>query len=201
VVELIINGKTISAKPQISVIQALIESGVSDVLNAGCLNGVCGSCSVFVKYAESSGIETELGCQLMVKEGMQVSFVPNFLSVSEKYQSKPKQAALEIPAALSELFPQVDSCRQCGGCTNSCPKGIDVEHFIKLVIATDYNRADELMESCVMCDLCESACPEKIQSQHLGVYLRRSLVGLKPMPSNLLNSINRIKSQEINTDL
>ena len=200
-IELTINGKTINASPQVSVIQALIESGETEVINAGCLNGVCGSCCVFVKYADSRNIETELGCQLIVQNGMQVSFIPDYFSTPVTLQLQSQKTLSEIPHLISEFFPQVEACRECGGCTNSCPKDIDVEHFIQQVIAAEYKQADELMESCVMCDLCESACPEKIKPQHLGVHLRKLLVKAAPVPANLINSINAIKSQTINTDI
>ena len=77
-----INGKTITAPENLSVIQALWHSGYPRIKSVGCLEGVCGSCHVLIRRANSSEVKTELGCQVLIEEGMQVNFLAFPLYIS-----------------------------------------------------------------------------------------------------------------------
>ena len=100
-----INGKSISAPQHLSVIQALWHSGYPRIKSVGCLEGVCGSCRVLVRRKDSDSITTELGCQVLIEEGMQVNFLAFPTPAQQHYKLENIGNSWEVQANFHEIFP------------------------------------------------------------------------------------------------
>ena len=192
-----INGKSITAPGDLSVIQALWHSGYPRIKSVGCLEGVCGSCRVFVRRHESSDITTELGCQVLIEQGMQVNFLGFPAEAAQHYQLADIRNSWEVQSNFHTIFPEADQCRHCGGCNITCPVGIDVEHSVILASKGRFKEAGDLFTECVLCDLCQTACPESISPNHVGIFSRRVTAHLHLRPSNLINRLEKIRKGEL----
>ena len=193
----VINGKEISAPEKFSVIQALWYSGYPRIKSIGCLEGVCGSCRVMVRRNNSNDISMELGCQVLIEEGMQVIFLAFPVIEQQQYKLENIGNSWEIQASFHKIFPQADQCRHCGGCNLSCPVGIDVERGVVLASKGRFREAGDLFIECVLCDLCQGACPESIAPNHVGIFSRRVTSHLHTRPSNLINRLERLRKGEL----
>jgi len=196
-IQLTINGKAISAPESLSVIQALWHAGYPRVKGVGCLQGVCGSCRVFVRRAESNQVTTELACELLIEEGMDVNFLFYPIPPHQTYQLEEIRSSWEVQAKFHDIFPEADHCRHCGGCTATCPKGIDVEKGVGMAAKGRFQEAGELFVECVMCNLCQTACPELITPNHVGLFARRVTAYFHTRPSNLIHRLERIRKGEL----
>jgi ferredoxin len=196
-IHLTINGKEISAPPSLSVIQALWHAGYPRVKSVGCLEGVCGSCRVMVRRSESSEVTTELGCQVLIEEGMQVNFLLFPTPTHHSYQLEEISNSWEVQDKFHQFFPEAQACRHCGGCNRTCPKGIEVEHGVELASKGRFREAGELFVECVLCNLCQTACPEMIAPNHVGLFSRRVTAYFHIRPSNLINRLGRLKKGEL----
>lgn len=196
-----INGKAISAPAYLSVIQALWYSGYPRIKSIGCLEGVCGSCRVLVRRKDSQDIKTELGCQVLIEEGMQVTFLAFPTPAQQHYNLENIRNSWEVQANFHAIFPEAEHCRHCGGCNRTCPKGIDVEKAVVLAAKGRFREAGDLFIECVMCDLCQSACPENIAPNHVGLFSRRVTSHLHTRPSNLINRLEQLRKGELKVEL
>jgi len=196
-IKLTINGKAISAPESLSVIQALWHAGYPRVKGVGCLQGVCGTCRVFVRRAESNQVTTELACELLIEEGMDVNFLFYPIPPHQTYQLEEIRSSWEVQAKFHDIFPEADHCRHCGGCTATCPKGIDVEKGVGMAAKGRFQEAGELFVECVMCNLCQTACPELITPNHVGLFARRVTAYFHTRPSNLIHRLERIRKGEL----
>lgn len=193
-----INGKSISAPEYLSVIQALWHSGYPRIKSVGCLEGVCGTCRVLVRRQNSTDITTELGCQVLIEEGMQVNFLAFPTPSQQHYKLEDIRNSWEVQDNFHTIFPEAENCRHCGGCNTTCPKGINVEKAVTLAAKGRFREAGDLFIECVLCDLCQSACPENIAPNHVGIFSRRVTSHLHTRPSNLINRLERIRKGELN---
>ncbi|MEW8013303.1 MAG: ferredoxin [Candidatus Sedimenticola endophacoides] len=196
-IHLTINGKDISAPPYLSVIQALWHAGYPRVKSVGCLEGVCGSCRVMVRRADSRQVTTELGCQVLVEEGMQVNFLLFPTPTHHRYQLDEIKNSWEVQARFHQFFPEAEKCRHCGGCNTTCPKGIQVEKGVELASKGKFREAGELFGECVLCNLCQTACPESIAPNHVGLFSRRVTAYFHTRPSNLIRRLERLRKGEL----
>ncbi len=192
-VNLTINGKNISSPTSLSVIQALWHAGYPRVKSVGCLEGVCGSCRVMIRRADSREVTTELGCQVLVEEGMHVTFLVFPTPTHHSYQLKEIPNSWEVQGQFHRFFPEADYCRHCGGCVATCPKGIEVEAGVELAAKGRFAAAGDLFANCVMCDLCQTACPENIAPNHVGLFSRRVTAYFHTRPSNLINRLEKMR--------
>ena len=200
-VSLSINGQPITAPDSLSVIQALWHAGYPRVKGVGCLDGVCGSCSVMVRRADSSEIKMELGCQLLVEEGMDVFFSVFESSPQHHYELSKINTSWDVQTEFHKIFPEAEKCRHCGGCNKACPKGIDVERGIDLAVRGRFRQSGELFIECVMCNLCMTGCPEFIDPNHVGLFARRVTGYFHIRPSNLINQLEAIRTGELDVDI
>ncbi|MFK5949585.1 MAG: 2Fe-2S iron-sulfur cluster-binding protein [Methylococcales bacterium] len=192
-----INGKSITAPEHYSVIQALWYSGYPRIKSVGCLGGVCGSCRVMVRRRDDNQVTTELGCEVLVEDGMQVNFLAFPIPIQQHYKLESIRNSWEVQACFHDIFPEADNCRHCGGCNETCPKGIDVERGVVLASKGRFKETSDLFTECVLCDLCQSACPESISPNYVGIFSRRITAHLHIRPSNLINRLERLRKGEL----
>lgn len=200
-VNLTINGQSINAPTSLSVIQALWHAGYPRIEGVGCLDGVCGSCRVMVRHANSSEIEMKLGCQLLVEEGMDVFFQVFDIPSNHAYNLSEINAYSDIQTEFNRIFPEAVKCRHCHGCNEACPKNIDVENGVNLATKGRFRESGELFVECVMCNLCMTGCPEFIDPNHVGLFARRVTGYFDKKPSNLINKLEAIRAGEINVKI
>ncbi len=196
-VTLTINGNSISAPTSLSVIQALWHAGYPRIKGAGCLGGVCGSCRVMVRRKDSLEINMELGCQLLVEQGMDVFFLVFPTPTQHTYHLSEIKNSWDVQTDFYRIFPEADKCRHCHGCNQTCPKGIDVELGVELASKGRFSESGELFTECVMCNLCMTACPEFIDPNHVGLFSRRVTGYFHTRPSNLINRLEAIRKGEM----
>ncbi len=192
-----INGRQITAPDSLSVIQALWHAGYPRVKSVGCLEGACGSCRVMVRHAGSREVRMELGCQLLIEEGMHVNFLFFPTPTHHRYELSDIPNSWEVQAKFHKFFPEAMNCRSCGGCNSTCPKEIDVHHGIELASKGRFTEASELFVECVMCNLCQTACPEQIAPNHVGLFSRRVTAYFHIRPSNLINRLEKMRKGEL----
>jgi len=200
-VSLSINGQPISAPDSLSVIQALWHAGYPRVKGVGCLDGVCGSCRVMVRHADSSEIKMELGCQLLVEEGMDVFFSVFDTHPQHNYHLSEINTSWDVQTEFHKIFPEAENCRHCSGCNKACPKGIDVENGVDLAVRGRFRESGEFFVECVMCNLCMTGCPEFIDPNHVGLFARRVTGYFHTRPSNLINRLEAIRTDELDVDI
>jgi succinate dehydrogenase/fumarate reductase-like Fe-S protein len=202
-VRITIDGKAIEVAPANTVIQALALSGEPLLDNVGCMGqGVCGSCRCMVRRLGSREVNTELACETLVEDGMQVSFIDYFTPRRPHvYQIEDVQDSWHVGAQLNGIFPEAKHCRHCSGCDRSCPKDIEVQRGVNLAAAGDIRGASDVFETCIMCNLCTLACPEYIRPNHVGLFARRTVAALSLRPNDLISRLAEIESGEMTVDV
>jgi len=201
-VRLSIDGREVVADSSRSILQAYVESGGVLVSNVGCMGqGVCGSCRCMVRREGSKDVTMELGCETQVEDGLQVAFVSYFQPKRPHvYDLETITDSWSLFEAINEIFPQAKSCRHCGGCDRACPRGLDVQKGVELVVAGDVHGAAEIFAECIMCNLCTLACPERIRPNHLGLFLRRASTAMSLRPVELMQRLREIESGKMIVD-
>lgn len=189
-INLTINGIIVNAPLGHSVIQALWSSNIPKIKGVGCLDGVCGSCRIFVRKPSKSKPFTALACETRITEGMHAVFPPfvNYTDQQKRqqeFQLSDIKKTSDIQLRFQHLFPEVMDCRHCGGCTQSCPKGISVETGVDLASKRNFRAAGDIFDECVMCDFCISACPDHIAPNFVGLFSRRVTAVFQCKPNNL----------------
>jgi len=198
-IEITVNGTRLSVSANHSLIQALWKTGHPNFKSASCLEGVCGSCRIMVKYHDQPDVSMALACQSRVEAEMQVVF-PQYLEkqsstlLNHRYQL---QLSSESEQQLKRTFPEAAHCRHCHGCTVACPKGIDVEQGVKLANEGKLAAAGDLFINCVMCDLCSTSCPEDIAPNYVALFARRTSAFNQPTPPNLANRLQALQRGEL----
>jgi len=198
-----IEGKSFETSASTTILQAYARSGEPLLKNVGCMGqGVCGSCRCMVRRAGSREVTTELACETLVEDGMQVSFVDYFTPRRPHvYQIDDVRDSWRLDEQLNELFPEAKHCRHCSGCDRACPKDIEVQRGVNLAVAGNIRGASEVFETCVMCNLCTLACPEYIRPNHVGMFTRRVVAALGLRPNDLIARLRQIESGELGIDI
>ena len=144
-VRVTIDGRVFDAPIAATIVQAYATSEVPLLKNVGCMGqGVCGSCRCMVRRAGSREVKTELACETLVEDGMQVSFIDYFTPRRPHvYQIEDIADSWRVNAQLNEIFPEARHCRHCSGCDRSCPKDIEVQRGVNLAAAGDIRGASE----------------------------------------------------------
>ena len=70
--EIKVAGKSIQARSGETVIHALWNAGMPELIKTGCVGGVCGACTVTVRSSKGKTNGTDLACMCPVEEGMEV---------------------------------------------------------------------------------------------------------------------------------
>jgi succinate dehydrogenase/fumarate reductase-like Fe-S protein len=150
----------------------------------------------------SREVTTELACETLVEDGMQVSFIDYFTPLRPHvYQMEDITDSWRVNAQLNEVFPEARHCRHCSGCDRSCPKDIRVQLGVNLAASGDIRGASDVFENCIMCNLCTLACPEYIRPNHVGLFARRAVAALSLRPSDLIARLEQIESGAMGVDV
>ena len=168
-IEIKISGKAISAQIGETIIHALWVAGKGDLIKTGCAGGVCGACTVTVRYSDGKPGGTELACMKPVEEGMEIFPCP----------VEPDKAVEPVfnPDALTlqSVFPTINRCTKCGSCTTACPMSIPVMDSVLRMQQGSFDEVAEDFTSCIHCGLCRFVCEDKVKPHNMGLWIRRSL--------------------------
>ena len=168
-IEIKISGKPISAYPGETIVHALWAAGMAESVQTGCAGGVCGACTVTLRYADGRPGGTELACMKPVEEGMEIFPCP----------VEPDKAVEPVANAdaltLQSVFPTVNRCTKCGSCTTACPMSIPVMDSVMRMQEGSFDKVAEDFTTCVHCGLCRFVCEDKVKPHSMGLWIRRSL--------------------------
>ena len=184
VIEIKVAGKTVRARVGETVINALWAAGMAESIKTGCVGGVCGACTITVRFPEGRPGGTDLACMCPVEEGMEIFPCPVNPVPTVAPQSDPTTKKLRT------AYPTLDRCTKCGSCTTACPMSIPV---MDSVIRMRYDQLDKVAEdftACIHCGLCRFVCEDRVQPHGMGMWVRRSM-GI---------SLDSIKEQSIATE-
>ena len=184
-VEIKIAGKTIHAKAGETVIHALWTAGMAELIKTGCAGGVCGACTITVRFREGRPTITDLACICPVEQGMEIFPCPVDPVLPVQPQTEPSTEKLRV------AYPTLDRCSKCGSCTTSCPMSIPVMDSVIRMGAGQLDQVAEDFTTCIHCGLCRFVCEDRVQPHVMGMWVRRSM-GI---------SIESKKGQPAETDL
>ena len=179
-VEIKISGKTIQAQEGETVIHALWAAGMAESIKTGCAGGVCGACTVTLRYSDGRTGGTDLACMKPVEAGMEVFPCP----VEEDNPVAPV-ADPEI-STLQSAFPTLNRCTKCGSCTTACPMSIPVMDSVLRMQKGEFSEVAEDFTTCIHCGLCRFVCEDKVKPHNMGLWVRRSL-GMNQIPPSEKN--------------
>lgn len=154
----------------ITILEALENSNYKFAKNCSCYSGFCGSCAVLYRLSENSQPKACLACQTLVRDGMYIALLPSFKTEMRTYNFNETTKFSDI---LNQLYPEVNSCIECGLCSRNCTKGIDVKEYIISAKNGDFKRCAELSFECVMCNSCSQNCVANIPHAQIGMLARR----------------------------
>jgi len=168
-IEIKIAGKPISAQVGETIINALWNAGIAESVQTGCNGGVCGACTVTVRYIDGRPGETELACMKLVEKGMEVFPCPVEPDKPVEPVSNPDTLTLQ------SVFPTVNRCTKCGSCTTACPMSIQVMDSVMRMQQGNFSKVAEDFTTCIHCGLCRFVCEDKVKPHNMGLWVRRSL--------------------------
>ena len=168
-IEIKISGKTISAYAGETIVHALWAAGMAESVQTGCAGGVCGACTVTLRYADGRPGGTELACMKPVEEGMEIFPCP----VEQDKAVEPIANADAL--TLQSVFPTVNRCTKCGSCTTACPMSIPVMDSVMRMQEGSFDKVAEDFTTCIHCGLCRFVCEDKVKPHSMGLWIRRSL--------------------------
>ena len=168
-IEIKISGKPISANAGETIVHALWAAGMAESVQTGCAGGVCGACTVTLRYADGRPGGTELACMKPVEEGMEIFPCP----VESDKAVEPVANADAL--TLQSVFPTVNRCTKCGSCTTACPMSIPVMDSVMRMQEGSFDKVAEDFTTCIHCGLCRFVCEDKVKPHSMGLWIRRSL--------------------------
>ena len=174
-IEIKISGKPVSAQVGETIVNALWIAGKGDLLKVGCAGGVCGACTVTVRYANGKPGGTELACMKPVEEGMEIFPCPVETDKAVEPVSNPDALTLQ------SVFPTVNRCTKCDSCTTACPMSIPVMDSVLRMQQGRFEKVVEDFTTCIHCGLCRFVCEDKVKPHNMGLWIRRSLGKSKDM--------------------
>ncbi len=175
-VTITVGGKPIQAREGQTIIHALWEAGLAREINTGCAGGVCGACTVSIRFADGRKGGTELACRHPVEEGMQVFPFP-----VDPMPSRPPVPD-PTPQKLREVYPTLDRCTKCDSCTYACPMDIPVMNSVLRMQKGEFEQVAEDFTTCIHCGLCRAVCEDKVLPHQMGMWVRRSMGMSYPNP-------------------
>ena len=164
-----ISGKTIQAQEGETLINAIWNAGIAESIKAGCTGGVCGACTVTLRYSDGRQGGTELACMKTVLEGMEVFPCPVDADVSMEPVANPDVLALQ------SVFPTFNRCTKCDSCTKACPMSIPVMESVLRMQKGEFLQVAEDFMTCIHCGLCRFVCEDRVKPHNMGLWVRRSI--------------------------
>lgn len=182
----------------ITVIQAMWHLGRTMIKHIGCLGGACGACAIVTRLPGQMLTKTALACQMMVAEGLDISFLQGDPS---KKEIAPLPSETPSRETIFQYYPETRRCVACQACTQACPQGIDVMAGVREAMLGDLAVVGERFTACVMCGFCAAVCESKIRPHRMGLYARRLAGAFHPKtPTHLLSRIAEISSDKFKTE-
>ena len=194
-VEISVAGKPVQAKVGETIIHALWSAGMGDAVTTGCVGGVCGACTVTIRFKDGKSGGTDLACLRPVEEGMEVFPCPVDAIPAVAPSLEPDAASLQ------SVFPTLNRCTKCGSCTTVCPMAIPVMDSVLRMQEGKFDAVSEDFITCIHCGLCRFVCEDKVKPHNMGLWVRRSMGMSRDNPS-LDQSSQRldVKSSDPNQD-
>ena len=168
-VEITVAGKAIQAREGETIIHALWQAGLGHEIQTGCVGGVCGACTVTLRFKDGRRGGTDLACLRPIEEGMEVFPFPVDALASPPPVSDPDEDKLRA------VFPTVDRCTKCDNCTIACPMDIPVMDSVLRMQKGQFEAVAEDFTTCIHCGLCRAVCEDKVLPHTMGIWVRRSL--------------------------
>lgn len=169
IVDIKISGKTIQAKAGETIIHALWGAGMAESVKTGCAGGVCGACTITLRYSDGRTGGTELACMKPVEAGMEIFPCPVDLDNPVAPMSDPEVSTLQ------SAFPTLNRCTKCGSCTTACPMSIPVMDSVLRMQKGEFTEVVEDFTTCIHCGLCRFVCEDKVKPHNMGLWVRRSM--------------------------
>ncbi len=163
------SGEPVAGRRGGTLLGALWAAGRGEDIKAGCDGGVCGACTVNVRFADGRPGGTDLACMRLVEEGMEVFPCP--------VEPVPARAPVKGPSpeAIRQAFPTLDRCTKCRSCTLACPMDIPVMDSVLRMQGGEWQAVAEDFTTCIHCGLCRLVCEDRVQPHNMGLWVRRSL--------------------------
>ena len=168
-INITVAGKTIQAREGETIIHALWQAGLGHEIQTGCVGGVCGACTVTLRFKDGRRGGTDLACLRPVEEGMDIFPFPVDALASPLPVSDPDAGKLRA------VFPTVDRCTKCESCTIACPMDIPVMDSVLRMQKGQLEAVAEDFTTCIHCGLCRAVCEDKVLPHTMGIWVRRSL--------------------------
>lgn len=163
------SGEPVAGQRGGTILGALWAAGRGEDIQAGCDGGVCGACTVNVRFADGRPGGTDLACMRLVEEGMEVFPCP--------VEPAPARAPVAGPSpeAIRQAYPTLDRCTKCRACTLACPMDIPVMDSVLRMQVGEWYAVAEDFTTCIHCGLCRLVCEDRVQPHNMGLWVRRSL--------------------------
>lgn len=164
-----IAGQEISAPSGETIVHALWRAGMGELVRTGCVGGVCGACTVTIRFPDDRPGGTDLACLRLVEEGMEIFPCP-----VEDDAAKPPVMDPRVES-LQQAFPTLDRCTKCGSCTTACPMTIPVMDSVLRMQEGRFEKVGEDFTTCIHCGLCRFVCEDRVKPHNMALWVRRSL--------------------------
>jgi len=152
-----------------TLLHALWSAGLAEKVEAGCAGGVCGACTVTLRFADGRPGGTDLACLRPVEEGMEVFPCPVESLPSVPPEEDPTQEKLRA------AYPTLNRCTKCGSCTSACPMSIPVMDSVLRMQSGAFESVAEDFTTCIHCGLCRFVCEDRVKPHDMGMWVRRSM--------------------------